>query len=283
MAANTEVIDNVQISTNNELEYKGLPISSYDLTNWVVDIFKEDNDSELITCRIIEKAKLKSKNIIYIGLIVDTGERIILKPHQIYQVISEYNVDMSSIKNQINDKIFNSGKIETGEPVSDEIEMFEIFNEDDFKELTVNTYENNDDHFPEKVNNSQPGIGDFFHLVSINKFDEPSSLTFNETDMDDYSKTMLQDKLIKKTGDVLDNVEKRIITKIKKEGPEIFQRNGFITGAKPSEVAIATLESTISFIKMDYKRTNQITEKSVQNLITFAIEYLLTLESNDEQ
>lgn len=279
MVSNSEVINDVQVSINNELEYNGLPISTYDLTNWVVDIFKEDNDSDLITCKIIEKVNLKSKNIIYIGVIVDTGERIMLKPHQIYQVISEYNVDVSALKSQINDKMFNSANIEKGEPVSDEIE---IFNEEEFEELTVNNHENNDNHFPEKVNSTQSGIGDFFQLIGSEEFDESSSLTFNEVNMDEYSKTILQNKLIRKTSDILDNVEKRITTKIKKEGPEIFQRNGFITGSKPSEVAVATLESTISFIKMDYEKTNKISEKSVQNLITFAIEYLLTLESNDE-
>lgn len=272
MTTNDINTDTLEIMDDKEIEYNGCPISTYDLLNWVVIILKQTDNSNFITCKVIDVLHLKNKTILYTGENVETKEKVLFKVSDIKQIV----VDNSSKPTDIID----DSEEDTGESVSD---VIIVENETEIVEETLPGIggEVFDLNFPE------PYISDFFKSSSLeteNPFMKEDVEDFRHDDIDSeekYSNTMLMQNLITKVSDVLDNVEKRVTTKIRKEGLEIFQRHGVITESDPSQVAVATLESTISFIKMEYNKSGIISEKSIQNLITFGLEYLLTLEANN--
>lgn len=95
----------------------------------------------------------------------------------------------------------------------------------------------------------------------------------NEDLLDEHNQTL---QVLAELGSIVQKIQTRISNKLEKEGLGVLQRKGIITGASPEHISIASIESVISFLKIEFKKSGEISDKTVNNLITFLIEYMLT-------
>lgn len=285
----SNVVNTLPKNTNiTTLKYDNQPITELDLKNWIVMIKRNTEPVQEIIVRVISKNSTNSGTIYYIGTTIDNPESISFDPEQIVKILQTSASNKPDVDEVIVEEPSPEPYPEINLEVTNEIEdySFEIPEEMIPKEITISneldiqgiqedfesSYKELKQNFIDQFSTHKPIV----EAKSSEFFSGFLSDDSSEHDSDEIDNVIMY--LDKLTSDI----RNRISNKINKNGIDPFKRTGYLTGDSPSDISINSIDSVMSFAKMEVQKSGKIEHKTAMSLITFLLEYLITININDE-